>query len=141
MDVTSGFYRGTHILCFVVDAMNKESLAYFPRLLEDPQLIICSKTAIKALLLNKTDGDASRRAVSLQEAQDVAETKGFARENVFEVSAKTGAGIDSAFQELVRQYVASLPSSSPRSSSSPSSQSLIISSSSSSPKHSCCSIL
>jgi len=98
--ITSSFYRGSHGILLVYDQSNKESFDDIKSWLSDLERY-ASDTVIKVLVGNKADL-SKEQEVSDSAATAFAESYGM---KYVSISAKTGANVDSTFQQLAQGIV------------------------------------
>ena len=99
--IIKDYYKNSHLIAFVYDITSKDSFTGIPKWVDEVKKQTDKNT--KFLLVgNKCDLEEERRAVTEKEAKQYAENNGM---KFFEVSAKTGDGINDMFNYIISELL------------------------------------
>jgi len=98
--ITSSYYRGAHGVFVVYDITNPETFGNVKNWMTEIDRYATEKVS-KGLIGNKSDLDGSRQ-VSVEDGKNLAKQLGIP---FFETSAKTGTGVEDAFQVLTANII------------------------------------
>ena len=97
--ITNAYYRGADAIFIIFDVTSKESFTHIDDWMDEIMKYV-GKDAVIAVGANKSD--LSDKAVSKEDIDVCKKKKGL---NIFEVSAKTGEGVEAAFKSLAEQLI------------------------------------
>ena len=99
--IIKDYYKNSHLIAFVYDITSKDSFTGIPKWVDEVKKQTDKNT--KFLLVgNKYDLAEERRTVTEEEAKQYAENNGM---KFFEVSAKTGDGINDMFNYIISELL------------------------------------
>jgi Ras-related protein Rab-18 len=99
--LTSSYYRGAQGVVLVYDVANRESFEHLQAWFGELETYASSNSVIKIIVGNKCDKEVNRE-VSRQEGEEIAKRL---KTLFIETSAKTTAGVQDAFVEVVRKVI------------------------------------
>lgn len=99
--ITNAYYRGSDAIILTADWSNKQSFDNIPVWLEEVNKCTGEDTK-KILLINKSDIDDDLKQVTQSDINKM--SKEYSLE-IMEVSAKTGANVDDAFNKLTKDLI------------------------------------
>ena len=99
--ITNAYYRGAEAIMIIFDLTNKESFKSIKNWMEE--VIKYTGPEVK-FIIGGNKSDLPNKTVS---SQDIEEFKKKYNLNVFEISAKTGEGVEDAFKFMVQELIKS----------------------------------
>ena len=97
--ITNAYYRGADAIFIIFDVTSKESFIHIDDWIEEIMKYV-GKDAVIAIGANKSD--LNNKEVSKEDIDVCKKKKGL---NIFEVSAKTGNGVEGAFKTLAEKLI------------------------------------
>ena len=98
--IIKSYYKDSHLMAFVYDISARDSFNSISKWVEDVKTQ--NENAKFLLVGNKCDLEEERRVVTKEEANEYAEKNDM---KFFEVSAKTGEGIDDMFEYIISELL------------------------------------
>ena len=100
--LTKNYFRGAHGFIFIYDITNKESFDKLKGWMKDAKEKIQNDDSYKMIIVGNKKDCENKREIEFQTLKEFGEEK---KVNYFEVSAKTGEGIDKVFNDFVHELL------------------------------------
>lgn len=100
------YFRNAFSVIFMYAINNSDSISSIPSWADSVSIQHIgdqSKSIIKALVANKSDLE-DEREVNVARAKETAQRSGIDQDMVFEISAKTGEGVDEMFATIAKAF-------------------------------------
>ena len=105
-EISGAYYRKANVVILCCSLDDDESLSYIRDFHEDAQNYIYGQDTIYAIMATKADLPEEARQVTKQSLENMANRLNILLHLVFQVSAKTGEGVDDLLRDLCNAFVA-----------------------------------